>query len=112
VKQAAIWREVVRYYSCLLLTKVSDKLPAFSGLAQKLMQALPNKQYLAALWEDSLLEDLLWVNLNISADHFPYTISCPSPSWSYIAVNDGVQFASGSQYHPNFTDSSTVDRFF
>lgn len=110
VKQAAIWREIVQHYSCLKLTKVSDKLPALSGLAQKLMQALPNKRYLAGLWEDSLLEDLLWVKLTISENETPWTVSCPGPSWSWIAVDDAVSFATGSQHNPNFTDPSTGKR--
>lgn len=110
VKQAAIWREIVQHYSCLNLTRVSDKLPALSGLAQKLMQALPNKRYLAGLWEDSLLEDLLWVKLKISEGGAPLTVSCPGPSWSWIAVDDAVSFATGSQHNPNFTDPSTGNR--
>lgn len=110
VKQAAIWREIVQHYSCLKLTKVSDKLPALSGLAQKLMQALPNKRYLAGLWEDSLLEDLLWVKLKTSENEVPWTVSCPGPSWSWIAVDDAVIFATGSQHNPNFTEPSTGNR--
>jgi hypothetical protein len=111
VKQAAIWREIVQYYSCLQLTKVSDKLPALSGLAQKVMQAQPNKRYLAGLWENSLLEDLLWVNLAISeGEGTPLPVSCSGPSWSWIAVDDAVRFATGSRQKPNFTDPYTGNR--
>lgn len=111
VKLAAIWREIVQHYSWLKLTKVSDKLPALSGLAQKVMQALPNKRYLAGLWEDSLLEDLLWVRLTISEGEAPLTVSCPGPSWSWIAVDDAVSFATGSQYNRNFINPPTGNRY-
>jgi len=109
VKQAAIWREIVQHYSGLRWTKLSDKLPALSGVAQKLMQGSPNKRYLAGLWEDSLLEDLLWVNHRTFDYAYRYSVSGPGPTWSWTAVCDTVHFATGSGYNPAYDDPSAGD---
>ena len=59
------WHINVTSYSALKATLLKDRLPALSGLAkheQKAVEILnyPKSQYLAGLWELSLIQDLAW----------------------------------------------------
>ncbi|KAH9901680.1 heterokaryon incompatibility protein-domain-containing protein [Cubamyces lactineus] len=54
-----VWRDIVCDYSRRSLSNPSDKLIALSGLAGMLAPVL-GPDYLAGLWRDSLLMDLLW----------------------------------------------------
>jgi hypothetical protein len=53
------WHEIIKHYSRLDLTIESDLLPAIAGLARE-AEGCRTGSYLAGLWEDSLIEDLLW----------------------------------------------------
>jgi hypothetical protein len=107
-KLAVLWRASVEQYSRLSLTIESDKLPALSGLARKLMQRRTGVQYLAGLWEDSLLEDLLW----FSADTFLNNVDIPhlalnrAPSWSWVVMNSRIIFATGPYWSEPTTFSN------
>ena len=107
------WSELVAEYSTRALTKPSDKLPAFSGLASAFPRPLTppscqprdNKKYLAGIWKDSLLEGLLWSRAGEK-------ISIPSeyraPSFSWASIDGAVKFLiddlqldkSGKYFHP------------
>jgi hypothetical protein len=54
-----IWEEIVKTYSRMSLTYVKDKLIATSGIAQRMSGSF-KCNYLAGLWEERLLEQLLW----------------------------------------------------
>jgi hypothetical protein len=54
-----IWEEIVKTYSRMSLTYVKDKLIATSGIAQRKSGSF-KCNYLAGLWEERLLEQLLW----------------------------------------------------
>ncbi|KAF2119188.1 heterokaryon incompatibility protein-domain-containing protein, partial [Lophiotrema nucula] len=53
------WRRFFQRYASLALTYPSDIFPALSGLAAS-WNAHGNDRYLAGLWSNSLLHDLLW----------------------------------------------------
>jgi Heterokaryon incompatibility protein (HET) len=53
-----IWEEIVKTYSRMSLTYVKDKLIAISGIAQRMSGSF-KCNYLAELWEERLLEQLL-----------------------------------------------------
>lgn len=53
-----LWRRILVLYSPLLLTKPSDKLMAIVGIA-KIMQDCRGSDYLAGLWKDSFVLDML-----------------------------------------------------
>lgn len=59
VSDSTKWRMVVRQYTSRDLTRPTDKLPAISGVASLVPQA-NRTDYLAGLWRESLLYDLLW----------------------------------------------------
>jgi hypothetical protein len=58
-KLGALWRRIVMQYCSLALTKQSDKFPAIGGVAE-VVQRSRNSVYLAGLWSDTLVLDLLW----------------------------------------------------
>jgi hypothetical protein len=87
------WRRTVIQYSPLALSLPSDKLPALSGLAQK-MRSATNQTYFAGLWERTLSLDLLWyredgtlLQPNLEFAELPWR----APSWSWASVNVGVR---------------------
>lgn len=86
------WRMTVKAYTQRQLTFASDKLPALAGAASKTLQARRTK-YLAGLWEESLLLDLLW-QVMPGATHKALTYSDESgravPSWSWASIDRGV----------------------
>lgn len=53
------WHRMVEKYSQRHLTYATDKLPALSGIAAVYHDAI-RSAYLAGLWRDNLLYDLLW----------------------------------------------------
>jgi hypothetical protein len=53
------WRTMVSEYTERKLTVGTDRLPAFAGVAKE-MQGYLGQKYLAGLWEDSFVFDLLW----------------------------------------------------
>jgi hypothetical protein len=83
------WHRVVEQYSSLSLTKQTDRLAALSGLAIRSSPVLG--QYLAGLWEHSLVSDLMW-----RIDKLEHGIVRPTeyiaPSWSWASVTGQVKF--------------------
>lgn len=87
------WHDVVDQYSALQLTKDTGRLPALSGLAER-MPFLG--RYHAGLCESSLLYDMIW-----RVDKLPYGLGRPAkyrgPFWSWVSVNTRVRFWSKSE---------------
>lgn len=82
------WRRLVHEYSRLHLTHNRDKLPAISGAARR-FSGFMRKEYLAGLWGDKLLADLLWERVgNSSAANYIEGI----PSWSWMAAGIHVVY--------------------
>jgi hypothetical protein len=95
------WEDVVRVYSGLDLSLPSDKLPALSGLAQK-MARYKNGRYLAGIWEGDLPLNLLWYVGNRSVRHGNIFDSLDSwrlgtrpatyraPTWSWASLDGNI----------------------
>jgi hypothetical protein len=83
-----MWRRKVHDYSTLSLTFPSDKFAALAGLAQQEQLAHPGATYLAGLWEDTLICDLMWFA------HHDSTLPKQkrAPSWSWAAVEGDIFF--------------------
>ncbi|KAI0332048.1 HET-domain-containing protein [Cubamyces sp. BRFM 1775] len=79
-----VWRDIVCDYSRRSLSNPSDKLIALSGLAGMFAPVL-GPDYLAGLWRDTLLQDLLWESDSRGIAH-PHHYRAPSWSW---ASHDG-----------------------
>ncbi|RYP26553.1 hypothetical protein DL768_011693 [Monosporascus sp. mg162] len=87
-----IWRTIVREYTGLALTNPSDRLPALSGLAKQMRMNRAMTDYLAGMWRQTLLEDLLWYTVakNPAIKSTPWL----APSWSWAAIDAEIMFAS------------------
>lgn len=85
------WRKTVREYVELDLTYESDRLPALSGLAKHIQKEYGRGKYLAGLWDDSLLEDLMWWVREEDVQNARRPKEWRAPSWSWAAVEARVQ---------------------
>ncbi|OCL12958.1 HET-domain-containing protein [Glonium stellatum] len=84
------WSSFINAYSKLNLTFESDYLPALSGTAQE-MQRQGKGRYLAGLWEDSLLQGLLW---RPADENRPMARpkNWRAPTWSWASVVGPVTY--------------------
>ncbi len=84
------WRDLVQHYTKCNLTMSADKLVAISGIVKRL-QPLFNTDYLAGLWRDNLLEQMLWyVDSYDGERRFLAEEKRPeyrAPSWSWASIN-------------------------
>ncbi|KAL5319094.1 hypothetical protein ACEPPN_014164 [Leptodophora sp. 'Broadleaf-Isolate-01'] len=104
------WRQMVHEYSKLNLSFPTDRLPALAGLARQ-MAGIRSDRYLAGLWEDSFLQDMLWSrhggpiipyeesykpeNALKKFDRRTYTITDSkrgAPTWSWARLRGPVDF--------------------
>ena len=113
------WWSFVYAYSHLNLTKLSDRLPALSGLAQMAHRRreahhVPTGRYLAGCWEGSIINDMAWaIGPDLRRDvepgwyfetprklpPFPHSRAmCPkpaeyiAPSWSWASATERVDY--------------------
>ncbi|KAI0333407.1 HET-domain-containing protein, partial [Cubamyces sp. BRFM 1775] len=84
------WRNIVGDYTQRSLSNPSDKLVALSALAELFAPTL-GPDYLAGLWRDTLLYDLLWMPRLTSAAR-PIRRYAHAPSWSWASYDGGVEF--------------------
>jgi hypothetical protein len=94
---ASLWRTLVAQYSALQFTFESDRLPALSGIVAVIQSARPGL-YLAGLWSDTLIIDMLWyVDDDLREDPLPSptptTSPLSSPSWSWASVGAPVLYS-------------------
>jgi hypothetical protein len=87
------WESVVTAYTSLKLTYPSDKLPALSGLAQRMARITTgeertNGQYIAGLWRDALPRQLLWYMPDTGEQSQIFR----APSFSWASMDGIVQF--------------------
>lgn len=75
-----VWRDIVCDYSRRSLSNPSDKLIALSGLAGMFAPVL-GPDYLAGIWHDSLLQDLLWES-DTTSIRLPHYYRAPSWTWT------------------------------
>jgi hypothetical protein len=81
------WCHHLNNYSSCSMSVDSDKLPAFSGLAERYGVAAENKlgRYMAGLWENFMIAGMRWFVQ--PAEKFRLRPSYRAPSWSWAAVN-------------------------
>lgn len=100
------WAKIAWHYSEANLTYGSDRLAALSGIAARQHEATGD-QYLAGLWRESLIYDLLWRLEEHLEDFSPPGTERPernrcrpqwrAPTWSWISVDGKVAFGCHSQ---------------
>lgn len=91
-----LWRDLVRFYSFMKITKLTDRLPAISAVAKQLQMARPTDEYICGVWRKSLHEDLLWANGRNPLDNslYPTVTYEPyvAPSWSWASYPEPITF--------------------
>lgn len=84
----ANWKRLVAGYTKCDLTKHSDRLVAFAGIAKR--QAPVKGQYVAGLWSKSLPGALLWYARRTKRSHVP-TKDYYAPTFSWAAADEEVE---------------------
>jgi hypothetical protein len=83
------WMETIAYFSRMLITNETDRLPALAGIAGRLSTSFQNG-YLAGLWRSELAKLLCWYRCPASiAGKLRYvrTARDPNiPSWSWASL--------------------------
>lgn len=99
------WHSTVAGYSRRQLTYATDRLPGISGLAVRYQQ-LSGHRYVAGLWEETLLEDMLW-ECEAHAARPPEYLA---PTFSWASITRPVSFSDfdpDSIYHTTVVDVHT-----
>ena len=88
------WGSIVEIYTRGGLTVATDKLVALSGIADEAQQLLRD-EYLAGLWRQTLLEELIWV----ASDEYPDSSfrfrpkEYRAPSWSWASLEGATSYS-------------------
>jgi hypothetical protein len=91
------WILIVQQYTALDLTFTSDRLAAIAGVAKQFRRGLHNKNYMAGLWEESLLTGLTWARKDPYSLHVRPASPSPGPSWSWVSISGPIDYPR-SQY--------------
>ena len=97
------WNYLVLNYTKCNLTMSKDKLAAISGIVKR-MQPLFKTDYLAGLWRDNLVEQLLWrVESYEQAGKRP---KYRAPSWSWASIDAPI--VPRPDLYPNVDHMATI----
>ncbi|KAI9770876.1 MAG: hypothetical protein M1839_002996 [Geoglossum umbratile] len=77
------WQEVVKDYSRRRLSVPDDKLLALSAVAAE-YHLVMQTEYLAGLWKEYLIFDLMWMRASTQSAIRPASPRCPSWSWASL----------------------------
>ncbi|KAK3298369.1 heterokaryon incompatibility protein-domain-containing protein [Chaetomium fimeti] len=91
---ARLWRTMVSSFTSLAITKHGDRLPAMGGLA-KHMAMRTKSVYLAGLWEDTLMDDLLWCCDGGGISKPPRPAPRAAPTWSWASIDCDISYTDG-----------------
>lgn len=78
------WFAALRNYTPRSVSHPADKLISFAAIAETFHTLWSETRYLAGLWEDTLLEDLLWKK---QKPPLRRPEAYRAPSWSWASVN-------------------------
>lgn len=108
-KRLLAYYECVNNYTKRSLTKDTDKLPAFSGLASA-FHVPELGDYLAGLWQHDLVYGLDWRIVN-DTENSPSGPDSTAPSWSWASVPAVCEFNNIRQliYHAYTRDKWTAE---
>lgn len=100
------WRYIVENFSLRSLTNEGDRLPAVAGVAT-VIQEITGSSFLAGLWNDSLLTDLMWESARLGCT----TLSAePCASSQYVAPSFSWASSSNVAVYGKALESSLVNR--
>lgn len=91
-----LWRFIVETYSKCSLSRKTDKLIAFSGLAKSFRPLLEEDDYLAGIWRSEGARQLLWKKSRDSS--VSNRDNDRAPSWSWASMDTPITYAISRQY--------------
>ncbi|CAI0646854.1 unnamed protein product [Colletotrichum noveboracense] len=94
-EEANTWVRLVGRYSRCDLSRPSDKLAAFAGVAKLFLRA-SGDTYLAGMWKSRILHELTWVVVPPQARP---TCGYRAPSWSWASVDGPIDMRSPKPLH-------------
>lgn len=94
------WHGIVEQYSALELTKDKDRLPALSGLAERMSPFLG--EYCAGLFRTSFVSDLCW-RVEKLVPGLQRSAAYGGPSWSWVCTKAKVSFWTEGEITPRLT---------
>jgi hypothetical protein len=86
------WTKLISRYFLLDITKMTDRLPALSGVARYLEQFQPG-QYIAGLWEKDIAVQLSWMRQDENLGDFDLSDSDSGDSFYQRGSLDGPSFS-------------------
>lgn len=86
------WQSAVSSYSRLKLSYTTDMFPAISGIARNIAHAT-GEQYVAGLWKDWLVLDLVWRTPDPRTMERPDIWRAPTFSWASVTAKKDVDGA-------------------
>jgi hypothetical protein len=98
------WHRMVEAYCRLRLTNPSDIMPALSGLADQVRIRRGGSVYLAGLWSDTIMDDLLW---KVSWQEDRHMIRpWRAPTWSWASAHTAAFY--GNYPHLNIVFTKVI----
>lgn len=98
------WHELVVEYSKRQLTVPTDRLIAISGVAKRFAPSIGLAgRYLAGMWEDNLIYDLLWCTES------PSPRISSAPSWSWASNNSEISYERIRRHFCNPSCAKIID---
>ncbi|KAJ4267702.1 hypothetical protein NW762_003816 [Fusarium torreyae] len=97
--QRQVWHTLLQDFMSRALTFESDRLVAFAGIAA-LYQSyadIPTNSYLAGIWRQALLQDLLWAITDGRKVIPPQQYRAPSWSWASVEPAQAGKFLIGNR---------------
>lgn len=87
------WHHIINKYSLRSISRLSDRLPAISGVANKIQHS-SRSPYLAGLWQENVASDLLWSSApHLQDPHRANRVEgYRAPSFSWASVETQVQY--------------------
>ena len=83
------WKKVLVAYTQLDITYPEDRLPALAAVVKRIMLSRPGDEYIAGLWKDSMIQDLLWFRVHGDTIYRPIPTI---PTWSWACMPDAINF--------------------
>ena len=83
------WRRILVAYTQLDITYSKDRLPALAAVVKRIMLSRPGDTYIAGLWRDSIIQDLLWSHVHTDK---AYRRIPNIPTWSWACMPDAIDF--------------------
>ncbi|KAI9705771.1 MAG: hypothetical protein M1820_005019 [Bogoriella megaspora] len=102
------WHEQVMEYSKRRLGYPKDKLPALAGIASKI-QKLTGSEYVAGLWRQNLLKDMLWERHIFESLKWEATEVWRAPSFSWASVEGNIFYGEAGSAHNATYVSDVLD---